>query len=78
MSAENLGSGRRHKARVADLTKKGAKSPKGLAASIARAKYGSRADELAAAGRRRTKAEGEAGAARIEPPAKPRTGRVKV
>jgi len=56
MAKAKLGSGRRFKALTAKLKKKGAKSPKALAAWIGRKKLGKKKmAKLSAAGRRRRK-----------------------
>lgn len=51
-----VGSGERYKVLVANLSKRGVEDPKAMAAAIGRKKYGKkRFQEMAAAGRRRSK-----------------------
>jgi len=51
-----VGSGERYKALVDNLAKRGVRDPKAMAAAIGRKKYGKeRFQEMAAAGRRRSK-----------------------
>lgn len=55
MAKAKLGSGKRFKSLTAKLAAKGAKNPKGLAASIGRKKYGKKKmGEMAAAGRKKS------------------------